>query len=202
MSRSTCRSTRGRKGVLCCSAAVGVVGAVAAWMKHQAAFVHDPRVDPFYYWGMANGSTVLAPFGYRILVPGLVRALPFENHVGFVILTGVALAVLVGALYTWLERHTTPSRAAAGTALVVSSVAWTQFQVPYRNDVAMLGFLALCALAADRDRWGWFTIAAVGAVLTRDSAVIVALLPLAAFAHQRERRALAGAVVTVLAFLL
>jgi hypothetical protein len=191
-----------RTNVVCGSAAVGVAGTLVTAVVHDAAAVRNPDIDPFYYWGMANGHTVLAPFGYRVLVPGLVRALPLDHDAGFVLLTGVALAVLVGALFTWLERHTTPARAVAGTALVVGSVGWTQFQAPYRNDMAMLALLALAAVAADRDRWGWFTVAAIGAVLARDSGVIVALVPLAGFVLTRDRRALTAAFTTAAVFLL
>jgi MFS family permease len=175
---------------------------VASWLVHTRSGVKDPFFDAYYYWRMAQGQRTWAPFGYRILAPGVVRAMPLGTDVGFVVVTAVAIAVLAGVSYAWLSRHVPPVRAVAGVAILCSSTAVLgSLRVPYGTDVTMLALIAICAWAADQDRWLAFTLAAVAAVLTREAAVVLTLVPLAAFVRERDRRALVAVVAPALGLL-
>jgi hypothetical protein len=177
---------------------------VFVWALVVAWSLHDPRevvgpYDPAYYWRMANGQVVSAPFGYRILVPSFVRALPLDHHVGFVFVTAVSMTVLCVAVWVWLHGYVSSLRAAAGAAIVLASgPVWWQFHSPYRTDAAMMALLALAALFSDERRWVAFAIVAVMAVAARDVAVIIAIVPLLAWRAERDHRALwaLGAIVT------
>ncbi len=193
---------------------MGRVGRRAAWVFGVASlffaalgvswWLHDPadvlRHDPYYYWRMAEGHVELAPFGYRILVPSIVRVLPMGHHLGFVVCTAAAITVAAVALWLWLRRHTVASRAAAGVAIFLASgPVWFQLRSPYRSDAAMMAFLACCALFADRNRWIAFAIAGMTAVLARDAAAIVVVVPVLAWWQRRDRAPLYAAASIVVA---
>ena len=188
--------------LLWCFAAIGTIAGLVTWMVRDIAPHNDPFRDSYFYWRMAEGQKGWAPFGYRILAPAFVRALPTGTDVGFVLLTALSVALLASVTHVWLSRHVGPTRALAGVAIVCANVAVLgQLQVPYGSDATMLALVAVGALLADREQWLGFAIAAVAAVLTREAAVVLALVPLAAFARERDRRALVAGVATVLAYL-
>ena len=172
-------------------------GAAVAWALHDPADVTGPN-DPSYYWRMAEGNKVSAPFGYRIVVPSLVRALPVDHHVGFVLVTAASVTVLAAATWLWLRRHVDASRAVAGVALVLASGPIAiQLQCPYLSDATMMALIAVAVLLADREQWRLFAVVAIATVLARDAAVIVALVPLAAWVQSRNRSALLAAAAAV-----
>ena len=177
------------------------MGALAiTWFLHDAAEVHGPN-DPAYYWRMANGHVALAPLGYRILVPSVVRVLPLDHHVGFVIVTGVSLGIAAGGLGAWLERRTCRSRVMCGVALVAASgPVWWVLRSPYRPDSAMLALFAVAALLSDDRRWLMFACVAALAVAARDVSVIMGVVPLLSWWRERDARALVAFAVTVGSF--
>jgi hypothetical protein len=172
-----------------------------AWTLHNPSQVHGPD-DPSFYWRLAEGKTVAAPFGYRILIPWTVRVLPLDHHFSFVLVTALSVAVLAAALWCWGRRYASAGRVAAALAIILASgPVWIQLKSPYRNDVEMMALLAVAALCSDRRRWYTFSIIAVAAVATRDVAVIVAMVPLLSWRKERNSRALLAFLLTVTAFL-
>jgi hypothetical protein len=181
--------------------------ALFAWVLVVAWGLHDPREvvgpnDPAFYWRMANGERVSAPFGYRILVPYLVRLLPVGHHFGFALVTAVSLTVLGVTVWVWLRRYVSGVRATAGAALVLASgPVWWQLHSPYRTDGAMMALLALAVLFSEERRWLAFAVVGVAAVVARDVSVIIAIVPLLAWRSERDNRALWATGAVVVAFL-
>lgn len=147
---------------------------------------HFPAFDAYVYAAMAESPQVftLAPWGYRLLTPLVVHALPARDPVKrFEQVARAGLVLSAGLLALWL--HALGFRPAAAFAAAVALVASEPVSVVLRHPflaepLALATFLALC-LALERGApWGLVALAAALGALAKET--IFFALPVAVHA--------------------
>lgn len=167
---------------------------VAVWLAAAllAAFLVGPRAfsagDTHRYVAMVAGETVPAPFAYRVLVPGIVRALPVGIETGFLITT---------ALFSFLTLfvfHRLLRRIGAGEPAALITTAALAFAYPIAFYLGRWGLiepaanlaLVLALYCFFNDRPGWMALTVFVGVTAKESVLL--LLPLLLWAVWRRGR--------------
>ncbi|HUG53472.1 MAG TPA: hypothetical protein VMR21_07720 [Vicinamibacteria bacterium] len=197
--------------------AVVVAAGAVSW---QQARQRDPHVrygrfqlpgfDAYVYVAMAERPEVftVSPWGYRVLPPALVHALPFRNVVrGHRLVSFLAMALAGGALFAFLRRRGhAPWAALAGVALLgLTPPAARAVETPFLGEpVGLLLAIALLVAIEAGAGWGVLALLAVLEVLAKDGAIVLALLPAVVLSPRRSgrERAVAATVFAVPALLL
>ncbi|MCM2257077.1 MAG: hypothetical protein NDJ94_15605 [Vicinamibacteria bacterium] len=136
---------------------------------------HFPAFDAYVYAAMAESPSVftLAPWGYRLLTPLLVHALPARDPVKrFEQVARAGLVLAAGLLALWVHAlGFRPAAAfAAAVALVASEPVSAALRHPFLAEpLALATFLALC-LALERGApWGLVALAAATGALAKET---------------------------------
>lgn len=124
-------------------------------------------------------STHYAPWGWRILVPYIAKALPIANQNGFLLVCALSLT-LTGVLLYYLGRalHFRVPLALAATMLFFT-VGWaTKFLVFdfWLPDAAAFAFITACLLCVVTRRDLWFLALLAVGVAAKESVIFVAPL--------------------------
>ena len=165
---------------------------VAVWLAAAllAAFLAGPRAfsagDTHRYVAMVAGETVPAPFAYRVLVPGIVRALPVGIETGFLITTALF------SFLTLLVFHRLLRRIGAGEPAALITTAALAFAYPIAFYLGRWGLiepaanlaLVLALYCFFDDRPGWMALTVFVGVTAKESVLL--LLPLLLWAVWRR----------------
>lgn len=136
---------------------------------------HFPAFDAYVYAAMAESPSVftLAPWGYRLLTPLLVHALPARDPVKrFEQVARAGLVLAAGLLALWI--HALGFRPAAAFAVAVALLASEPVGAALRHPflaepLALATLLALC-LALERGApWGLVALAAAVGALAKET---------------------------------
>lgn len=167
---------------------------VAVWLAAAllAAFLVGPRAfsagDTHRYVAMVAGETVPAPFAYRVLVPGIVRALPVGIETGFLITTALF------SFLTLLVFHRLLRCIGAGEQAALITTAALAFAYPIAFYLGRWGLiepaanlaLVLALYCFFNDRPGWMALTVFVGVTAKESVLL--LLPLLLWAVWRRGR--------------
>ncbi len=153
--------------------------------------------DHHMYLFMADhpvGDLHLAPWGWRILEPGLVRLLPGSSQVGFQIVCFISLCVAAGCVYRICRRLGFDVRLASAGLLLFVSLSFATKYVMFDfwlTDPLAFAFVAFAVLFAIEQRPVAFAICLAVGVLAKESVIFAAPL-LYTFGAERpiDRRAL------------
>jgi len=167
---------------------------VIAWLAAAllAAFVIGPRAfsagDTHRYVAMVTGEVVPAPFAYRVLVPGLVRALPVGVAAGFFITTVLFSFLTLVVFERLLRRIAVGERAALLTTAALALTYPLAFYLGHWGLVEPAASLALVLALYFffSDRPGWMALTLFAGVAAKESVLL--LLPLLAWAAWRRGR--------------
>jgi hypothetical protein len=170
--------------------AVALTAGAVAW---QQARQRDPHVtygrfqlpgfDAYVYVAMAERPQVftVSPWGYRLLPPSIVHALPFRNVVrGFRLVSFLAIALAGGLLYMFLRfRGHAAWAAVLGVALFGLTPPMARaVETPFLGEpVGILLAIALLVAIESGAGWGTLALLAVLEVLAKDGALVLALVP-------------------------
>jgi hypothetical protein len=168
------------------AAAVAAVCTALLWFRTDHLTTHSPYFalpwdHHMYIWMAEHGpfSFHIAPYGWRVLAPALVWAMPFEPQLGFQIVSIAAVWGTGVAVWVLLRRlGFLPELAIAGLLLYFAlgyATKWTLFDFWLTDPLAFL--LATCAvLFALSGRDVWFAVCLAVGVLAKESVIFVAPL--------------------------
>jgi hypothetical protein len=160
-----------------------------------------PAFDAYAYVAMAEHPAVftVAPWGYRVLTPLLVRALPGRDlAASFRTLTAVSLCLACGLAYAFLRTlgHGSASAVVGAVWLAASGPVSELVAYPYLGDPLTLVLEIAFLLVLERGA-GPGVLALVSVVAACNKELHVLLLPLVFFARLGRDGARAAAVKTV-----
>ena len=175
-------------------AALLLAAGIVAFRHHRLddGTVHDrhhlPAFDAYAYVAMAENPTIftVAPWGYRVLTPLVVDALPGRDVVaGFRWLTWAGLAGASGLAYLFLRRlgHGSAAALAGAAALAASGPVGEVIGYPYLVEPLALA-LELAFLLALESNAGLGGLALLSAVAASNKELQVLMLPLVFFARR------------------
>lgn len=135
------------------------------------------RGDSNYYLRQAAGHTSIAPYRYRPVVPLLVGRLGIQPVYGFGAVNILILLATVLLFHHWLETFWRfPKFKALAGGLLFLTLPGVMTTAPYPMvDIGTLFFAMLGAYAITGRRWGWFGLAVIGGILTKEILVILGL---------------------------
>lgn len=158
----------------------------------QVRFGALPGYDAYVYVAMAEQPRVFTtpPWGYRLLTPLLVRALPVREGRGFRLVTWGGLGLAAVCLGLFLRRAGFPlALALAGVAaFTLAPPAGVFLANPFLVDPATVA-LAAALLLAVQAQAGLGTLALLAALGTLSKELTLALLPAVFFARRGARGA-------------
>jgi hypothetical protein len=166
------------KPLLVFVASAALLGAVlpALVVRHQAT-----TGDGGFYVRMARdpGAFVDPPWGFRILMPWLVSALPGSTELGFEVVTVLSLALAAAVLFALLRRTLGEQAAWWGVGFfLVSGAAAGTLRNPYLVDpLAFVFVIAGFTLAFSR-RWLWLALVLAAGVLAKETVLFVVVVGL------------------------
>ncbi len=155
-----------------------------------------PGYDAYVYVAMAEQPRVFTtpPWGFRLLTPLLVHALPVHQGRGFRLVTWTGLGLAAVCLGLFLRRAGFPLALAATGAVVfaLAPPAGLLLANPFLVDPATVA-LAAAFLLAVQAQAGLGTLALLAATGTLSKELTIVLLP-AVFFARRERRGVRAAL--------
>lgn len=151
-----------------------------------------PAFDPYVYVAMAEQPRyfTVAPWGYRILTPWVVHALPFRNAVrSFRVVTVVTLSVSGLLLYLFLRRvgHGEWASLVAVAALGISSPVGECVQSLFVTEPLSL-FLEIAFLLAVAAGSGLAVLTLLAVLLAFSKEIWLLFLPLVYFSYRDAGR--------------
>lgn len=151
--------------------------------------------DARHYLRMAEGHPADNPYRWRVLVPALARALPFDALTGLRLVTYAGLAIGYGA-----AMWTAQTLGARPTACVLAAVAVAarpghlfQYEDPFLTDGAAIGAVGAIVASVPISAFVVFLVACVAGVLAREPIAV----SVAAWLPTREWSRTATAVAAV-----
>lgn len=166
----------------------------------QARLGALPGYDAYVYIAMAEEPRVVTtpPWGYRLLTPLLVHALPTHAGRGFRLVTWTSLWLAATCLGLFLRRTGLPLALAllGVAAFTLAAPAGVLLANPFLVDPLTVGLAALFLLAVEAGA-ALGTLALLAAVGTLSKELMLVLLPAVFFARREGRgawRALADAL--------
>jgi hypothetical protein len=141
-------------------------------------FVGDDHVYRFMA-SRAPGSFHIGPFGWRILIPAVVRFLPVSEQTGFEAIAFASVAATGAVVFLTLRRWNFNRIYAVAGELIYFSMSYaTRFNLRdfWLTDSAALFFVALAILALQDSRPVLFSIALLLGALAKESVIFVAPL--------------------------
>jgi hypothetical protein len=162
-----------------------------------------PAFDAYAYVAMAEHPAVftVAPWGYRVLTPLLVRALPGRDlAASFRTLTAVSLCLACGLAYAFLRTlgHGSASAVVGAVWLAASGPVSELVAYPYLGDPLTLVLEIAFLLALERGA-GPGVLALVSVAAACNKELLLLLLPLVFFARFDRDGARVAAVKTLAA---
>ncbi|HET9317251.1 MAG TPA: hypothetical protein VFQ51_16795 [Vicinamibacteria bacterium] len=173
-------------------AAIAAAACLAGqWIVHRQAregYDRDvlPAYDAYAYVAMAEQPRyfTVAPWAYRILTPGLVRALPVDVVTGFGVVTLAGLLASAALLHAFLVRlgHPPVASAIAASAFVFLGPTVEVIEYPFLVEPMTLALEVAFLLAlAGRGATGTLALIAVLGALSKELHLL--LVPLVFFAR-------------------
>lgn len=185
---------------------VGIRGKIAlsvalcslVWIAAVLGLHGDMRLDPQFalpmdhhkYMAMSQqelGTFRIAPFCWRIGMPGLARMVGGDPWTVFAVITAVGLICMICAVALLVWDATASKRHVLGVCATVLAMGWltrTSVWNPATVDMLACGLMMVSVYLLTRRIWVWSAIVLCCAVLVKESALLALPIALVVSSHR------------------